>query len=300
MSSEDLRQQIGRLGTSCYALVAVATALQAKVGEMPLDTDLQFRVEEVLTALGMSHSVRCLSADETLPILAGIRTDLLVGAKAIDASRPKIGWTYVEADLLQSTGDVSSGFPLLLRTRIGPQLDGLLDRLGQPTAAFLDVGAGVASLSIAMVRQWPSLSVVGIDPWPPSIAIGRKNVQGARLAQKIELREANAEDLMDRDAFDLGWIPSLFIPQSSIAKIVERVSRALRPGAWLLLPIVNFSDDPLVEAIARFRTALWGGCQIDAKMAEELMTRAGLLDLRLLAGPPGSPIAIAAGRRPKV
>ena len=40
-----------------------------------------------------------------------------------------------------------------------------------------------------MVRQWPSLRVVGIDPWAASLAIAHCNVQDAGLTPQIELRE---------------------------------------------------------------------------------------------------------------
>ena len=159
------------------------------------------------------------------------------------------------------------------------------ERLAVPGAAFLDVGVGVAALSIAMVRQWPSLRVVGLDPWAASLAIARRNVQGAGLAPQIELREMGGEDLADFAAYDLAWIPSLFIPQGSIARIVDRVGRALRPGGWLLFPMLEPGDDPLVAAARRrFRTALWGGSELSAEAVTTLLTGAGFVDVRLLPG----------------
>ena len=245
------------LSVSANALIAVGVALQARAAEIPLDSSLQSRVDEVLDALGAREITSGLGPAEAAPVLAGIRADLLMGAKLISRGLAESGWNHAEADILQSFGDVSGGFLPLLKTNIAPQLDGLLDRLNAPDASFLDVGVGVAALSIAMVRHWPSLRVVGIDPWPPSLAIARQNVRSAGFTTRIELREQAGEYLTDADAFDLGWVPTAFIAERSIPKIVERVGRALRPGGWLLLAIVNPGTDSLAAATARFRTGLW-------------------------------------------
>ena len=195
MGIDDIRQEIARLSVSCHALIATGIALRARAAGTPLDPALQGRLDDVLKTLGVCEAVRGLSAAEIAPALAGIRADLLFGARMIAGPLSPPGWTYGESELLQSAGDVSAGFPPLLKTRIAPQLDGLSERLAAPGAAFLDVGVGVAALSIAMVRQWPSLRVVGIDPWAASLAIAHCNVQDAGLTPQIELREMGAEDL---------------------------------------------------------------------------------------------------------
>jgi 2-polyprenyl-3-methyl-5-hydroxy-6-metoxy-1,4-benzoquinol methylase len=300
MGIDDIRQQIARLSVSCNALVAMGIVLQARAAGMPADPAVQRQADEVLKALGVCEAVHGLAAADIAPVLAGIRADLLIGAKMIAGPPSHPGWTHGESALLQSAGDVSAGFPPLLKTRIAPQLDGLSDRLAAPGAAFLDVGVGVAALSIAMVRQWPSLRVVGIDPWAPSLTIARRNVLSAGLAPRIELREIAGEDLAEFGAYDLAWIPSLFIPQRSIARIMQRAGQALRPGGWLLFPTLNPGDDPLVAATARFRTALWGGSSLSPDAATTLLREAGLIDVRLLPGAAASAIGIAVGRCPKV
>ena len=296
MSVEDVRDLTARLGASANALLAVGLALQARVDRPPTDAGLTGRIADVLEVLGVRDCIDGLSEADSATLLAGIRTDLFTAATALRGTSPVSGWTHVKADLLQSAGDVSAGFPRLLTTRIAPQLEGLVDRLASPGAAFLDVGVGVAALSIAMVRQWPRLRVVGVDPWGPAITIGWRNVESAGLAGRIDLREA-AEDLSDTYAFDLAWIPSLFIPQRSIGPIVERVARSLRPGGWLLFALMNPDSEPLAAALNRFRTTLWGGSVLDPDAVRALLTNNGLVDVRLLPSPPAATVAFAVGRR---
>src|SRR4051812_22855649 len=120
--------------------------------------------------------------------------------------------------------------------------------------SFLDVGVGVAGLSIEMARLFPALQIVGVDPWAPSVALARENVHHAGLASRIELREQAGEALPDRDAFDLIWIPSAFIPASVIPTILERALSALRPGGWLLFAMANPGASSLAAGLTRLRT----------------------------------------------
>jgi precorrin-6B methylase 2 len=297
MSIEDIRDLIAKLGTSANGLLAVGLALQARIDRPPTDDALDGRIDDVLELLGIRGIAGDLSEADSASLLAGIRTDLFTAATALRGTSPVSGWTHVKADLLQSAGDVSAGFPRLLLTRIAPQLEDLGERLASPDGAFLDVGVGVAALSIAMVRQWPRLRVVGVDPWGPAIMLGRRNVQSAGLAGQIDLREAAAEELSETNAFDLAWIPSLFIPQRSIARIVERVARSLRPGGWLLFAAINPDSEPLAMAINSFRATLWGGSVLDAGAVRALLTNSGLVDVRLLPSPPAATVAFAVGRR---
>jgi precorrin-6B methylase 2 len=191
----------------------------------------------------------------------------------------------------------STHFPALLKKVVGPHLDRLLERLDAPTASFLDVGVGVAALSIEMARHRPSLHVVGIDPWPASLLIARENVNQAGVATRVALRKQVGEALSDVEAFDLAWVASAFIPEQAIPKVVERATIALRPGGWLLLPMANPGNDTLGAALTGFRTALWGGCLLSVGAAEALLRRSGLTAVQMLPGPPRSSIAFIAGRR---
>jgi hypothetical protein len=61
----------------------------------------------------------------------------------------------------------------VLKQVITPRLPGLSERL-EASGSFLDVGVGVAGLSIARSRLWPRLRVVGLDLWAPSLVIPRE------------------------------------------------------------------------------------------------------------------------------
>jgi SAM-dependent methyltransferase len=238
-----------------------------------------------------------MSAADLKSMRAEIRFNMLLDAKLLVPATGSLAWTHTETELLQAGGEVSAGFAEALTRTIVPRLDGLARRLGSPDGSFLDVGVGVAGLAIAMARLWPSLNVVGIDPWAPSLALARENVRSAELTDRIQLREQTVEDLCDTDAFDLAWIPSAFMPERVIPAACEHIHRALRPGGWLLFAMANPGADPVTAAVVRLRTVLWGGCVIVPSEVEALLSQTGFVDVRTLPSPPGAIVALIAARR---
>ena len=299
MGVEAIRELVDRLGAPSRALAAVGAAVQACVAGTSLDPAVRAHVDEVLDALGARGLIEQASPAELVPVLGGIRSELFLGARLVSGSALGAAWSCTDPAVLQAAGDVSAGFPGALRRAIAPRLDGLPERLAAAGASFLDVGVGVAAMAVEMVRQWPSLRVVGLDPWAPSLAITRENVRAAGLADRIELREQGAERLPDENRFDLAWVPSVFIPGQALPAVLERSARALRPGGWLLLAFANPGSDPLAAALTRLRTALWGGAPLAPAEAEGLLARSGLVEVKTLPSPPNSTVAMAAGRRPE-
>ncbi len=282
---------------STAILAALGAALDAQVSGTPLNPMLQRRVDEVLEAAGVKDLTKGMSTAELGVLLAEIRFNMLLDAKLLAPAAHPLAWTYNETEILRAGGEISAGFALALRDTIAPRLEGLEKRLASQDGAFLDVGVGVAGLAIAVARLWPSLSVVGVDPWLPSLVLARENVGQAGLTKRIELREQTAEGLPDTNAFDLAWIPSLFVPEKAIPTACERIHRALRPGGWLLFAMPNPGSEPVTASIVRLRTLLWGGAASTPGEVETLLSRIGFVDVRALPFPPLSVVALVAARR---
>ena len=199
--------------------------------------------------------------------------------------------------VLQAAGDISAGFAQGLTHNVAPALEGLSERLTRPGAAFLDVGVGVAGLAIAMARLCPVLRIVGVDPWQPSLRLARENVERAGLGGRIELREQGGETLEDEGAFDLAWVASAFMPERVLPQVCARAHRALRPGGWMLLGMLNQGPDPQTAALVRLRATLWGGPLWASVEGEAVLRDSGLVEVRTLPGPPGALTTLVAGRR---
>lgn len=297
MSTDAVRALAGRLNDSVAELGALGAALQATARGVALAPSLEAAVDEVLEAMGGKSLIQETDPSALQPIIAEIRATILQAAYLVNPEGPKPGWSHTDPALLSAAGEVSAAFPSGLR-KLLPFLEGLKERLESPEACFLDVGVGVGCLSIEMARLWPSLHIVGIDSWAPSIAIARQNVANAGLESRIELRIQAAEDLSDKNTYDLCWIPSAFICADVISTIVGRIYAALRPGGWILFGTLNLGTEPLASALARFRTALMGGSLLGLPDVESTLSRAGFTDIRNLPSPPRSIVLVIAGCRP--
>ena len=224
---------------------------------------------------------------------------MLVCAKLVMNPTTRPGWSHTEANDLQNTVDISAAFPAQWKTAIVPRHETLAERLESADGTFLDVGVGVGALSIAMATLWPSLRIVGIDRWKPSLAVARERVQRLGLGTRIELRrQQTVEDLADSQVFDLVWLPSVFIGETVVGIALARLYHALRPGGWILFPSVNPAADPLTVAYARLRTVLWGGRPWTPVEAQALLKQAGYAQIQTLPSPPAVLGAMNVARRP--
>lgn len=290
-----LREIVAHLSASATALALLGAVLQARTSNRPLHPALAPRVAAVLRAAGAEAALEAAAPAELAPLLAELRHFWVLDDDFLAAHDRAPGWHYRDEAALDSGGEITRGFPAVL-ARIAPTLDELEARLAAPTSRFLDVGVGVGQLSIAMARQWPSLHVVGIDPWAPSLARAHAGVAAAGLGDRIELREQAGEDLADSSRYDLAWVPAPFIEEHRLPVVARRVREALVPGGWALFAAARTCDDLRGEAM-RFRVALYGGRAWTAAELDALLRDAGFGDVRTLPGPPRDFKMIVAARR---
>jgi SAM-dependent methyltransferase len=97
----------------------------------------------------------------------------------------------------------------------------------------LDVGCGVGVAPCLVARRHGCL-VVGVDSSPKMLEWARARVHKEGVAEKVELREADALGLpFESGAFDLVMSESVlaFVPDK--ARAIAEMVRVLRPGGWL-------------------------------------------------------------------
>jgi len=297
MPDESLGEVVSRLSASAHALAAIGQALDARLSGTPPVPGVAPYLDEVLARLGVAELVEQASPLERLTLLGEIRTFTLSNARMLFAGSEGSGWTHREPELLEAAGDVSAGVPHRIRSALAPRLTGLAERLEAPGAGFLDIGVGVARMSMEMARLWPGLRIVGIEPLPQAVTLAREKVRAEGLEGRIELREGRGENLTDEERFDLAWVPSLFIPEGVVPTVLVRVHAALRPGGWVLVPSVRPGTDPLATALARLRVASFGGLNRTPGHVEGLLKEAGYAEVSTLPGSPAATGAMVVGRR---
>lgn len=299
MSNIDkVRELTHRLIISTEGLSALGVAIETQIGGTTLTPRLEAQVKEVTRILGVGVELEGTSKEALGALLAEIRVAFLNGTKRLHSSTIQPGWTHTEEAILRSAGQNSAGIVPMLKRMLIPKLEGLAERLDAANASFLDIGVGVADISIAMARLWPTLRVVGIDPWESSLTMARENVARAGLGDRIELRRQTAEDLPDDDAFDLVWFPALFIHADKIATALQHVQRSLRPGGWVISGAINKKGESLEDALADLRTIYLRGEPLSPSELEALLKESGFDPVQVIPSPPWSASVLIVGRRP--
>jgi SAM-dependent methyltransferase len=293
MSGPSLRDIVAQLSSSATALSVLAAEMQARVEGRAVHESVKPHARAVLEQAGAAAALDAAEPADIAALLAEVQHFWMIDDDFLRRPEREPGWTYDDIDILRTGGLITRGFADVL-PKVAQGLDGLAERLASKDGRFLDIGTGVGSLSVAVAERFPALRVVGIDAWAPALALARDNVARAGLTDRIELREQRGEELPDEGAFDLAWVPAPFIPPAALPRLLERVHRALKPGAWLLLATTRPGDD-LRGAIMRMRVALFGGRPMAEEEVKALL--ASFADVRVLPGPPKDFKMVVAARK---
>lgn len=323
---EDLRSMVGELSASAWALATLAAAVECgvvaalreplPVRALAARAEIPEEVAEgllgVLAALGLvqrdgekvapAPGMVALAGQPALGLLrADLRTMLLQSSAFVDAAKAGTlasGWSFTDADLLEAQGVLSAAPVPMLADRGLPALGDVSKRLAKPGAAFLDVGTGVARAAIAFAERYPDLRVVGLEPADAPLALAQRNVAQADLESRIELRPQLVQDLADEAAYELAWLPIVFMSTGVVEAALRTVLRALKPGGWVLVAVLAAPGADLRAALSRLRAVLWGSDGLLQTQVEPMLVQAGYDDVRLLPGPPGGTLTPIAARRP--
>jgi ubiquinone/menaquinone biosynthesis C-methylase UbiE len=101
---------------------------------------------------------------------------------------------------------------------------------------ILDVGTGTAQIPIELCRQAPNARVVAVDMAAAMIDVGRLNVTRAHLADRVELRQADAKALPFADGSFAAVISNSIVHHIPEPKgVLVEIVRVMRPGGRLFV-----------------------------------------------------------------
>ncbi|WP_210493341.1 SAM-dependent methyltransferase [Microvirga antarctica] len=204
------------------------------------------------------------------------------------------GWTHTDPAVIEAQGILTRLWTKAAIAKLR-YLPGLAERLNRG-GALLDVGAGAAGLSITLCQAFPALTATALEPASAPAAIGEHQIRSAGLGDRIKLRRQRVEEIEDVAAFDLVFLPQMFLPDAVIDPALAALFRAMRPGAWVLVPVMARRGQDLPSAIARLKTLLWGGNARDVDMVAERLAAAGFAPV--IRAPGRQAIRMICARRP--
>jgi precorrin-6B methylase 2 len=207
------------------------------------------------------------------------------------------GWSHTDGAIIEAQGALTRHWTARALPKL-KFLPGLVPNLEKPGAALLDVGAGAAGLSIALCRHFPHLSAVALEPAPHPAQLGEKHIRDAGLADRIAVRRERVESLQDEEAFDLAFLPQMFLPDAVIEEALQRIFRSLRPGGWILVAVLSHEGQGTVSAVNRLKNLLWGGNTRDVMHIKPLLEAAGFDPV--IRAPGRQALRMVCARRPNL
>ncbi len=287
MAFEDVIGTVMGWNTATQALAALGAELALDLSGEAAPPEIAAAVSAVSTA--GSISLEDLAPQQKAIILGIVQLTLRQALDVVAQPARPAGWTYTDPVILDGWGRASGMVPMAIAAS-HPDL--------AQVESFLDVGTGVGLLAVSAANLWPSSTIVGIDPWEASLERARSNVSQAGLGDRITLRQQTLGDIDDADTYDCAWVPTFFLTEQHLEQALPAVVNAMRPGGWIVLGRMRTSPNALAEATDALDTIRSGGCVLDTKRAEELLTKAGCTDVHVAPGAPQVPLELVLGRRP--
>ncbi|HEY6891118.1 MAG TPA: class I SAM-dependent methyltransferase, partial [Solirubrobacter sp.] len=259
-------QTMARLTASAEALAALGARMRADTEGIELDPAIEAALDGVLAELGIELSALEPAERSTVALFA--RAFLRQAVDLIDHPEREPGWAYEDPVVLLSLGRGSAAIADAVA-----EVGALDEVLSRPGAILLDVGAGVAALSVSLCKRWPGLRVVALEPWPPAFALARQTIEG--VDGRIELRAQRVEELTDTAAYDAVWLPTPFLAPEVLPVALRRAFDALKPGGHVIYGLYGAPPDPLSQRLVALRTTRSGGAVATEAEACAALTAAG-------------------------
>ena len=165
------------------------------------------------------------------------------------------GWVLRDPAVLQALGQASRQNVRSIVTLANDR-----PRLAASLAGrFLDVGTGVGAMALEAAELCPSLQVVGLDIWEPSLAPARANVAASPHAARVEIRAQDVTQLDELAAYTLAWLAAPFLARPVAEAALDRLA-----VAWLRMAISWWAFTRCRQTELAQRSQRYGSCAVVA------------------------------------
>ena len=292
MSFPILYNKVRELAATAQAMGALGAELRLRQLGITGDPQVRSALQAVTDTFGPGL-IDGLEPGQIATVIGQLTYALQEALDLIQEPEREPGWSYEDPAVLQARGRGSRAGARLFENiaRQRPSLAAVLES----NCRFLDVGIGAGWLSIECAKIWPSIRIVGIDIWEPSLKLAKGNIADEGLQDRITLRRQNVTELDDDKAFDFAFVPSMFFPIELLDHAVARVIQALVPGGFLVLGMFAPGPGPHGAAVRDLLTIRCGGHPWQPEEIGSRLRLAGLQDVEFIDS--GSTICVMLGRR---
>ncbi|HWE76752.1 MAG TPA: class I SAM-dependent methyltransferase [Stellaceae bacterium] len=273
MSYPSILAKMNELCATAFMMGALGAELRLQQEGVAGDTQIRAVLKDAVGALGLD-GIDALEPAQRAVVIGQLTYALQEALDLIREPQRAAGWAYQDAAILQDRGRGSRAMGQVIAglARQYPPLAAVLDA----GPRFLDIGTGVAFIAIEAAKLWPKMKVTGIDIWEPALKLAASNIANEGVGDRVTLRRQSVAELDDEEAFDLVWMPSMFLPLPVIEAALPRVVRALARGGALILGTYAPPPGPFGRFTSKLLTVRSGGHAWDQ---EEMTARLRQLDL---------------------
>jgi SAM-dependent methyltransferase len=268
--------KMNELCATAFMMGALGAELRLQQSGAVGDPGIRPALKDAVRGLGLD-GIDALEPAQRAVVIAQLTYTLQEALDLIREPERAAGWAYQDAAILQERGRGSRAMAQVIAglAQQRPALATLLER----GPRFLDIGTGVAFIAIAAAKLWPEMRVTGIDIWEPALKLAESNIAAEGVGDRVSLRRQSVAEIDDEAAFDLVWMPSMFLPLPVIEAALPRVVRSLAPGGMLILGTYAPASGPFGRFARKLLTVRSGGHPWDQEEMAERLLRLGLVDI---------------------
>jgi FkbM family methyltransferase len=148
--------------------------------------------------------------------------------------------------LIEALKNVTKGDCVMITEQVLPQAPATLARL-ESGGRILDIGAGGGYHAVHYARRFPQAQVVALEFDLPSVDLARKTVAEAGMAERVEIRHGDANELAEKNSYDLITMNIALHETGGPAEyrnVLQRVQQALKPEATVVVSELPYPDSP--------------------------------------------------------
>jgi SAM-dependent methyltransferase len=191
-------------------------------------------------------------ADEDSPVFMGGAFELLSAAYKDEPKVEKafqnglgLGWHEHDVCLFRGTERFfRAGYNAHLVSEWIPALDGVEAKL-KAGASVADVGCGHGASTVLLAKAFPASRFIGFDYHGPSIERARQAAAEAGVSDRVEFRQAKAQDYPG-EGFDLVCIFDALHDMGDPAGAAAHIRKSLKPDGTFML-VEPFANDELTD-----------------------------------------------------
>jgi len=290
MDFPTFQAELGRIAGHVQTFAAIGAALRLHQAKRQADPDVQARLLAAVEA-ALPGGLDKLDAQQVSDALAYMTARIGEATELFQNPDRPPGWVLSEPATLQTWGQASRQN---IRSIIALAAD--RPRLASSlTGRFLDVGTGVGAMALEAAEQCPSLQVVDVDIWEPSLALARANVSASPHAARIEIRAQDVTQLDELAAYTVAWLAAPFMARPVAEAALDRLAVALAPNGHLVVGLFAVPTDKAGAAFIALRIVRSGGHVWDVVDMEQQIVARGFVDVETCLIPP---TWFVIGRRP--